>query len=244
MKATEFICFSITMFVGVMAFAQETNIDIGHLENTNFDSVISPNKSGLIASNVAVMPINQKNAIKKNKAPEPIYTLSEAERRLQGSPYFGTHIDAFERTVTQVLGNPPPKTRPAFRFGLVRTFKPGETTNYALIADLTEKRGDELYHLNKDVKMIWLVDGQKFTLSVSGITPFDTLDGMDHVQDIYGELPEELVRKLGAAREVEVRLPCEGLNFDYTLTQIELDRVAIFVRTYMPVTSDAEKQVK
>jgi hypothetical protein len=167
-----------------------------------------------------------------------IYSMSEEETRLNQSPYFRTIVNEPLGRVQQWVGHPPPDKLPGCRVTMVREFQIGGPPSYRLGFELRDA-ATNTFSLMPTNPVSFQIDGEKFSLpNPNAKLSNSTGPAGESIQQWYSPAPEELVRKLAAAKEATVELPGET-PFDYQLSSVELDRFALFARVFMGVKNAA-----
>jgi hypothetical protein len=168
--------------------------------------------------------------------PEKLWTPTPQQKKLEGSYFFETKVDEFDRKISHKLFNFSDLNEFSFTTFIKREYAPGGASEYycLVVARLDPSESHYSFDPQKPLQMI--VDGQRFTVADKASITEGEADWKDlKWNERYGcHIPEALVRALGKCKKAAVRVPCRAGNYTHDYTALELQRFGIFCAVYMP----------
>jgi hypothetical protein len=181
----------------------------------------------LVQSNILAFPMKQ----------SPIWQPTPDQAKLQGSRFFKTDIDEFDRMISHELYNFDDLNELHFCTAVYREYVSGSATStYKIIFMLTQQPDGISYHFDTAKPLELMVDGEKYSIKDDGALATNEVNWRSLTwNEFYASHSyEQMLRALGGARRAAVRIPCRSGNFTHQYSKLELDRFAIFSRVFLP----------
>jgi hypothetical protein len=167
--------------------------------------------------------------------PQPLYVPTPEQKKFEGSKFFLTQLDEFDRKVKhQLLNFYELEDSPFYTF-VEREYGPGERSSYFMVVGISEPAeiGDG-HRFDGRGKLKFVVDENRFEIKDQAVTP--QITSRLRLKQYFGcNVPEDLLRQLGSAKKAAVRVPCrDGKSYTHDYSALELKRFEIFARVFMP----------
>lgn len=172
--------------------------------------------------------------------PEKLWVPTTEQKKLEGSLFFKTVVDEFDRKVRHMVVNVESLQELSFYTVIEREYAPGEKSDYYCVVALRLPASEADYTFDESKPLQMIVNGTRFTVADKASFTKRKADWSDLKcsESYYCSTPETLIRSLGEARRAAVRVPCLHGGYTHDYMSVELQRFAIFCAAFMPNESD------